>query len=282
MAKAFKNTLPALILFFYLGCNSLLYYPNSYRYVNEKVLPYKPQDIELTADEHSDLLSWYFESKSNLRKPITIIFAHGNGQNISSHFRSLYWVLDHGINFLIVGYPGYGPNSGSASPSSTVETVTSAINWIKIHRPKDSILIYGQSLGGNVALRAVSENSEVSYCGVAIEGSFLSYKKAAQQTMARSWLLWSFQFLPYVLISDSKSIKENLKNLPRTNYLVIHGTEDQSISFKLGSELYNQLPEAKQFWTIEGGKHIDTFARHPSKRNEFLKFINQNCLSKQD
>jgi pimeloyl-ACP methyl ester carboxylesterase len=258
----------------------MLYYPNSYRYVDEKDLDYPPTEVELTADGQTDLLNWYFEAKSQTRKPLTIIFAHGNGQNISSHFRSLYWVLDRGLNLFIVGYPSYGPNDGEATPSSTVEAVSSAIMWVKNNRPDDSILIYGQSLGGNVALRAVSENNEIPYCGVAIEGSFLSYKKVAQQTMARSWLLWSFQLLPYILISDSKSIGENLKNLPETQYLVIHGKDDQSVSFNLGLELFDHLPESKQFWAIEGGKHIDTFARHPSKRDEFINFVNLNCLSK--
>lgn len=258
----------------------MLYYPNSYRYVDEKELDHPPIEVELEAGGQTDLLSWYFEANAQNRRPLTIIFAHGNGQNISAHFRSLYWVLDRGLNFLVVGYPSYGPNGGEATPSSTVEAVSSAIMWVKNNRPKDSILIYGQSLGGNVALRAISELPDVAYCGVAIEGSFLSYKKAAQETIARSWLLWSFQWLPYVLISDSKSIGENLSRLPKTQYLVIHGKEDQSVSFDLGFELYNNLPEPKQFWAIEGGKHIDTFARHPLKREEFIKFIDLNCLSK--
>lgn len=260
-----------------LGCTNLFYYPDNYHYINENALEYPPIPIDLKISEQQETLSWYFESKKIIRKPITILFAHGNAQNMSAHFRSLYWILDKGYNYFIVGYPGFGPSDGNPSPDSTVESVKSALSWIRSNRPNDKIFVYGQSLGGNVALRAISELNDISVCGVAIEGSFLSYQKVASEVLSRNFLLWLFQWVPYLAVNESRSISTNLRYLPESRYLVVHGTSDPSISLNLGKELFLSLPEPKQFWEVEGGRHIDTFAKFPDMRNQFMKFIDEGC-----
>ena len=272
-------TKPFVILFFLFltSCTNLLYYPNSYRYVNEKKLDHVPTEVELDTEENKNLLSWYFEASKN-RLPITIIFSHGNGQNMSAHFRSLYWILQDELNFFIVGYPGYGPNEGTPTPKSTVQTVLAAISWVKKNKPNDAIFIFGQSLGGNIALRALSDSDNKNICGIAVEGTFLSYRKAAQKTLAKKWFLWPFQWLSYVLIDDTYSIKNNLSKLEKNNYLVIHGKKDPSIPFELGEELYNKLPQTKLLWINEEGKHIDTFFKNNQRRKDFVKFIKKSCL----
>ncbi len=287
MLLSMKNGVNLLIILFGIfglsACNSLLYFPNSTRYVNEKKLEFQPTEVVLPYKEHSDHLSWYFESDQKNRKPITIVFTHGNGQNMSAHFRSLYWSVFEGFNFLIVGYPGYGPNEGSPSARATVEVTKEAIRWVQKNRPSDSILIFGQSLGGNIALRAVSEMQDFSPCAVAIEGSFLSYRKIASATLKRSWFTWPFQWLPYLVVGDANSAGKNIQAVPASAaYLVIHGTKDETIPFEMGKELYDSLPEKKTFWAVENGQHIDTFYRHKEYRPQFLNFIQQNCLLKKN
>lgn len=277
MAKSFLMV-SMICLLGSVSCTNMLYYPNDYKYVNEKALSYPPKDVELQVHQHKDILNWYFEPKPNTRQPVTIVFAHGNGQNMSAHYRSLYWILDEGVNLFAVGYPGYGPNSGSPTPENTVKSVIAAIEWVKINRPNDSIFLYGQSLGGNVMLRAFSDYPDPKVCAVAVEGTFASYKKAAQKTLSKSNLLWLFQWLPYLVIDDSKAIKNNIAKLPKSQYLVIHGEQDQAISINLGRQLFEELPDKKQFWAVKGGKHIDTFARHGEYRKKFVKFLKENCL----
>lgn len=263
------------------ACTSFLYYPESRKYIDEQKLSPGPRSVYVKSTQDSQLMSWFFEANQKKSKPITVIFTHGNGQNMSTHFRSLYWLLNHGINYLIVGYPGYGPNAGSPSPETTVEATTLAMDWVFKNRPNDAVFLFGQSLGGNVALQALSESSHATqFCGVGIESSFASYKQAAQGILSKHWLLWSFQWLPYLVISDTKSIAKNFKKLPKVPYLVIHGDQDQVISNQLGQDLFDQLPEGqKVFWPIKGGRHINTFIHHPRYREQFLQFIQKHCLS---
>lgn len=260
------------------SCSSLLYFPSGARYINEKNLPIAPEEIFLKSSEDKQLMSWFFKSSNTKKSQVTIIFSHGNGQNMSAHFRSLYWLLDLGINYLIVEYPGYGPNDGTPSPRSTIESVTLAMDWTRKNRPEDKILLFGQSLGGNVMLRALSEYSEKkSFCAVAIESSFASYKEVAQSILAKKWFLWPFQWLPYLLLSDSRAIVSNFKELPDLPYFIIHGDRDKIVPFSLGKKLYKKLPANKSFLKVDGGRHIDTFYKHQEHRKDFLDFISKNC-----
>ncbi len=44
--------------------------------------------------------------------------------------------------------------------------------------------------------------------------------------------------------------------------LVIHGTRDDVVPFRLGRELYDRAPGRKEFLSIDGGGHNDLFAAH--------------------
>lgn len=260
-----------------LGCSNMLYYPTPIKYIHEKSLKYPPQEINLQNKDKEDLVAWYFEAPKNIRKNTTLIFFHGNGQNLSAHFLSLYWILEYGYNFLIFDYEGYGPNAGQPNPQNTVETGQLAIKWVSENRPKDKMAIFGQSLGGNVALRTLSENTSFIPCHVTIESSFLSYKKIAQSVLNRNWFTWPFQFLAYILLSDKYAISSRLQSLPQTHYLVLHGKQDEVVPFKFGAELFEALPDNKKFIEIPDGKHSNAFTRRLEYRPILLDQLHQFC-----
>lgn len=271
-----------LLLFSFLGlssCSGLLYYPTTIKYVNEAELKHTPAEIFLKYDEQTELVAWYFEAPKEKRKNFTFVFFHGNGQNISSHFQSLYWILDYGYNFLIFDYLGYGPNPGQPSPENTVESGKIAINWVKTNRPHDAIGIFGQSLGGNVALRTMSELDNFYSCVSVIESSFLSYQNIAQAMMRKRWLTWPFQFLPYLVMSDTKAAATNLSRLTESNYIIIHSKTDAIVPYNFGVEVFEKLPQKKQFWEVDTGYHADAFFRKTELREKLTKEIQKNCLN---
>ncbi len=44
--------------------------------------------------------------------------------------------------------------------------------------------------------------------------------------------------------------------------LVIHGSDDEVVPYRLGRALYEKIPARVEFLTIEGGGHNDLMARH--------------------
>lgn len=261
------------------GCSNLLYYPTPFKYVDEQKLEHVPFEIMLKYNKTTELTAWYFEAHKDKRKNLTFVFFHGNGQNQSAHFRSLYWILDYGYNFLIFDYPGYGPNPGSPNPENTVEAGSLAIQWVKANRAQDQIAIFGQSIGGNIALRTLSESSDLNPCLTVVESSFSSYRQVAQNVMKKSWITWTFQWLPYVFMSDAKAISTNISSLPKGNYIVIHSKTDEIVPYELGRDLYQQLPEQKQFWDNPGGNHTDAFWKSEKGfREKLISEIKNKCV----
>ena len=42
---------------------------------------------------------------------------------------------------------------------------------------------------------------------------------------------------------------------------IVNGTSDQTIVFSLGEKLFNDSPQPKEFWRVEGGRHTDFLFR---------------------
>ena len=250
--------LPLLALPLLLGCSSFLYYPTSNLYINPKGLKYSPEEIVFHDTNDEKLVAWHFSASSE--PEAIIVFFHGNAQNISSHFQSLYWVLDHNYDFFIFDYPGYGPSQGVPTPKSTLESGLKAVDYVQEKWPDLPIVIFGQSLGGAVALRTLIDlpNKE-NICFISVESSFLSYKKAGRSALSKHWITWPLQLLPYIVLSDRYAPKQDVSKISPIPIYIIHNKSDPIVDVSLGKEIYKKAKEPKELWLIEEGGHIDAF-----------------------
>ncbi len=217
-----------------------------------------------------------------LKKPKGfILFFHGNGQNRSSHYLALSWVLEKGYDFFIFDYQGYGESEGKPSPEATVNDGIEAYRWFfqksKQSRYAGSTLsIFAQSLGGAIALRSLAEYHQKNPIPdqlkwMVLDSTFSSYQRAATGILSNHWITFLFQPLGAILISDSWSPRDHLNKLPKVNFFVMHGDHDQLVDLQLGKELFQELPKPKQMIIIPGGRHINAFFIEDRKYRE--KFI---------
>lgn len=269
------------------GCNHLLYYPTRVKYVDPAQLSYTPQEITVNTEAGEKLVGWYFvgkqlaKQKTEGKRP-TILFFHGNGQNISSHFYALYWLLDEGYDYLIFDYPGYGGSEGEPTPKSTVESGRLFYQWLKAHkRAVGPLVIFGQSLGGAVAMRTAADlPQDEDLCLVIVDSTFASYQGVAKSVLSRHWSTWPIQWLPYLVLSDTYAPKSYIEQISPIPLVVAHGKNDKVIEYKHGEEVFRLAREPKEFWPLEDGEHIDLF--HHAKegqptRARFLRSLNQYC-----
>ena len=263
--------LTPLFLLFATGCSSMLYHPSQDYYASEakvsEVLGVTPQPVTFLSGSTSDsprLTGWYFKQTNKRSKTRgVLVHFHGNGENLSTHFLSFYWVLEHGFDYFIFDYQGYGHSPGKPSPQNTVQDGMAALRWIQESHPKLPIVVAAQSLGGAVALSTLIKlKNEIPVRLLILEGTFLSYKKAAKRVMSHSWITWLFQPLGSLVMSDEYAPKDHLQNFPPIPSVVIHGDADQVIDYDLGQEVFEALPQPKEFWSIPEGRHTDTFFRH--------------------
>ena len=279
-----NTTMKALLVFFVMaisGCSSLLYYPTSYMYVDKEKLEYQPKEVNFVGPENKKIVGWYFRSQAHKPKAV-LLFFHGNAQNISSHFFSLYWILKYGYDFFIFDYPGYGGSEGEPTPESTVESGKIALQWLRGLIPADvPLAVFGQSLGGNIAMRTVVEMKEkVSPCMVAIDSSFASYKEAGRRVLKRNILTWPIQFVSYLVLDDKYSAYGRIEEISPIPLIVMHGTGDGVVEFVNGEEIFSAAAEPKEFWRIANGDHTDVFIakEHAQKYQEkFLESLSKYC-----
>lgn len=253
------------------GCSSLLYAPTRVWHVHPEKLGFTYTDVSFDSTDGKEpvrIHGWHFR-QSRFPKPLGhLIFFHGNGENRSSHFLSLGWILEKGYDYFIFDYQGYGDSEGTPCPEKTVLDGMSALRWFfqESKKPRygnTPLIVFAQSLGGPVALRSLAELQEsgelpVQLKAVVLDSTFPTYTSAGASVLSQHWLTYLLQPLSLVVLSDRWSPEPKWNSLPKVKYLVLHGDQDRMIDPKLGQRLFDRLPEPKQFILIPGGKHIQS------------------------
>ncbi|SET20503.1 hypothetical protein SAMN05216326_11549 [Nitrosomonas marina] len=268
------SSLLAVVLLF-CGCSNLLYYPDTrHRYFDPEAVGYTPETVFFTDAAQRRLHGWWFSAQKSPVKA-TIIFFHGNAENLTSHFLQIAWISREHYNVFIFDYPGFGLSEGHPTPKGCVESGHAAVDWVNRHKVQGGpIIIYGQSLGGNIALRtALDKKDEINLRLVVADSTFDSFQQIARFKLSHHWVTWPMQLLSYLLLSDYWA-PGNLSSLSPVSVLVIHGQQDKTVEPVFGERIYKQLAEPKTYWIIPDGRHTDVFLRHNQKyRSEFLTFL---------
>ena len=269
-----KNTLLSLFFTFNLfGCTSLLYYPTHDVYFDPAKINLKHENIYFQNYKNQKMHGWWFESKTKPAKG-TLVFFHGNAENLTTHFIHLGWIPQEGYNYFIFDYPGFGESEGKPNEEGVVQTSYDAIQWV--HQNKDSrpLILYGQSIGGITALRAALEfKNKIKFRAIIIDSSFPSYQKIATYKMSKHWFTWILQPIAYLIISDEYAPK-NMAELSPIPILIIHGQKDNTVEAFWSDQLYEQLKEPKEIWRIPEGNHIQTFwIENRIYRKKFLEYL---------
>lgn len=260
----------------------MLYFPTSIKYSDPQKMGVNFEEVSFESgkgEERSFVKAWYFKQSKFKKTKATLLFFHGNGENRSSHFYSLFWILKEGYDFLIFDYRGYADSDGESSPKNTIEDGKNALHYLVTHVKEDSpIFIFAQSLGGAVALKMMSEeNSDTQKVkALILDSTFLSYQSAGYSVLSKNW--FTMIALPFVsFVSDREAPVMSLHSLPKIPLLQFHGDKDQVIDLKLGEELFRYYPgKTKEFVLVPGGQHIESLFVEKGKYRQKLKdFLDQ-------
>ena len=76
---------------------------------------------------------------------------------------------------------------------------------------------------------------------------------------------------------DDTDVRENLRHTDKP-VLFFHGTEDRTVPFHMGEELYKLCPTEKDCLFVPGARHVESMHRAPeayaAKLDEFIgKYI---------
>jgi uncharacterized protein len=232
-----------LLYFFQPG---FIYFPYKELTATPKDAGLKYEEIILTTEDNVEINGW-FVPHHNPRA--TLLFLHGNGGNISHRLEKLSMYNYLGLAVFIIDYRGYGNSNGKPTERGTYLDAEAA--WIYLiqqkNLPENSIIIYGESLGGAVAVWLANKYKPGA---LVLESAFTSIVD-----MARHY----YPYLPVKLLARIKySTIEQISNI-NCPVLIIHSPADDIVPFEQGLKLYDTASEPKYFLEIQGN-HNDGFS----------------------
>lgn len=243
-----------------MGCTNVFFQPSRQLFVDPTSLKPSPEPVKFTSRDGTVLWGWGFKAPGKTERPLIVQF-HGNAENMTSHFRSLFWLVEQGFDLFVFDYRGYGASEGKVEATAIVEDGEAALAKAAEmvgNRPK-SIIVYGQSLGGNVALSAVSRlQARDTLRAVVVESTFWSYPEIASDALASFWLTWPLQWMGCLLVSGAAEPRDSLAQIADLPFLVIHGDADTIVPLRHGEKVWRRLPAPKCFWQVPGGGHINS------------------------
>lgn len=258
------------------GCNSVFFQPNRIGYSFPPHFGLAYEEVEFKSGDGTLLTGWFIPAKGIGRG--TIIHFHGNYANMTHHLPAVAWMPGEGYSVFLFDYRGYGLSEGTPSRAGAVADGVAAIAYVRSRGDVDRgrLAVFGQSLGGALAIAALARAGHEGMRALVVEGAFASYREVARTLLDRSWITWAFQVpLSYLFISDELSPRREWAALRSLPLLVVHGEKDRNVPFENGRSLFEGFPgQDKQFWPIPNGAHINAFGPGPTPwREKLLKYL---------
>lgn len=209
------------------------------------------EDVWLTAGDGVRLHAWHAApvvGRGTTLEPVAtdraLLYLHGNGGNISHRQEIIERFASLPANVLALDYRGYGRSQGTPSEDGLYADARAAWDYLAESRKvsADRVVIYGESLGGAVA---VDLASKVQPCALVVQSSFTSIADMAAEVMP---------FVPRFVIRTKMDSLEKIARV-RAPVLVVHSPADEVVPYKLGRKLYDAAPEPKRFHEIKDAPH---------------------------
>ena len=125
-----------------------------------------------TRDKES-IHGWFIMGLENPKT--VVIFCHENAGNIGLRVNNLVAMSRHlNVHVVAFDYRGYGSSSGTPSEEGLMIDTESVFNYVVDKYKPKSIILYGRSLGGAVALQFASNCESPLLKGVIAENTFTS------------------------------------------------------------------------------------------------------------
>lgn len=128
-----------------------------------------------------------------------MLMFHGNAGNIGHRVPIAKYLGESlGCNCLMLEYRGYGASTGTPDEKGLMIDAQTGLDWIRTSKEtKDNkIVVYGQSIGGAVAIQLVAKNQDAGdVIGLILENTFTSIRKMIPRLFCTPFVVSRAKFL---------------------------------------------------------------------------------------
>ena len=221
--------------------NSLVFHPDSRLTTSPAEYGFQYEDVWFGGPNGRVLHGWYLPGGSAL-----FVWFHGNAGNIGDRLDHARRLSDHlGVGHFLFDYRGYGNSRGRPTIPGFLADSRAAVRLVKEKGWTDGkqLVYIGESLG----------------CAAVIE-------LGIEQPPDRAILLapfYSLRAMGDLILPPLAFVGENDLNTARTitdfnrPLLVIHGTDDWTIPYHQGRDLFALANPPKRFHRVVDGGHVN-------------------------
>ena len=267
--------------------NNSFYQPNQTLYEIPEQYGLQYEEVFFKSKDGTMLHGWFIPA---VRDAVgTVIHFHGNFANLTYYFKQIYWIPSQNFNVFTFDYRGYGRSEGVPSRLGIYEDSVAAIKYI-MSKPgidHNNVFVFAQSLGGANAIVAIAKNDFPKIRAIAVEGTFYSYRKEAQDKMISAvqnkignipCLSIHIRLISFLAVTDSHSPGDFIDQVSPIPILLIHCTKDSFVSYHHSEWMYERANEPKYVWVIKGCNHLQVFTDKKYEyryRSKLVQFFNK-------
>lgn len=224
------------------------------------------ESVFLEAEDGVRLHAWWLPASGGVPRRGAAIYLHGNAGHLA-HRAGMGLALSRtGLDVLLLDYRGYGLSEGSPDEAGLYRDAEAAWEHVTSSRGvrPDRILLFGESLGGAIAIELATD--------VSVGALVLVAPLPGTVRIARAHYP-----LPDFLLDWSDHRFDALSRIGRIEapILFAHGDEDRVIPRTEARLLFEAAGEPKRWYDAEGFGHNDLYD-DPAFWHAVEKFVGEN------
>lgn len=260
-------TLLVVVLWYALRLfeRSSIYYPYPEIEGTPDTINLSYEDVYFKTEDGLVLNGWFVPASvpapkilaQELTSSLTVLFCHGNAGNISHRLDKIRIFHDLGLNVFIFDYRGYGkskrnspilPFCGRLSEKGTYRDALAAYHYLtgKRNISPGKIVIYGESLGGNIAIHLAGRTKV----------GFLISDSAFTSTVDMGRIVYPYLPVKW-MVSYRYDALNKIQNV-KIPVLIIHSKNDEIVPFQHAQAIFEAANEPKAMFVLSGS-HNDGF-----------------------
>lgn len=261
------------------GCTHLFFHPQKELVCNPYLDMVNYEDIYFKTADGLILQGWLLKPEG--KSSGSILYLHGNAENISTHVNNVLWLVKEGFAVFVFDYRGYGNSEGHPVIEGVHLDAEAALNTIinLSGTNANNIIVLGQSLGGAIAVYTVANSPLKSHVrALVIDSVFSSYRAIAREKAAQFVITWPLQYPLSFLVNDHYSPDRWIGKVSPIPLLIIHGDQDAIVPLHHGAVLYEKALTPKKLWVVKGEGHIQAFSEKDIRR-ELVHYLKDTIAS---
>jgi alpha-beta hydrolase superfamily lysophospholipase len=251
---------------FLTSCSNLLFVPTKPYPVMPEAADILYDDIYIEAADGVTVHGWKMHADggwiekgklkrhhANQKAAGTIVFFHGNGDNVSTQLPNTFWLVKEGFDLYVFDYREYGQSQGEADLDDIISDMELMLGYVAEHLPDDEkMIVMGHSLGASMSIYSVAHSAYQDRIEALITvEAFSDYHDVTQDMLSKSWLLWLFQWPLSFTVSNEYSPLESIGLVTPIPVCIIHSENDEMIDMYHADRLFEAANEPKTFKLID-------------------------------